>query len=109
MKVQALRGGGSAEAAEVVAELAESVTVLPGRTQDRLNRLLGEVRAADVALVMVAIILACFTGILTLYVNKPFGSLTDYLGALLWGFGVDSSVRGFTAVFKKIGTPGTAS
>ena len=35
--------------------------------------------------------------------GKPFGSLQDYLKAILWGFGVDTGVYGFADVLKKIG------
>jgi hypothetical protein len=102
VKVQVLRE----PAGTVVAELGQPLTVLPGRTSQQLQTIRDSIRAADFALAVVALILATLTGLMYLYLNKPFGSLEDYLAAILWGFGIDSGVRGFSAVMKRIGTPG---
>jgi hypothetical protein len=102
VKVEVWRGTNR----EFAMQLSESVTVLPGRTRREVMGVERAVLMTDLALTIVALILACLTGVLYLYVNKPFGSLADYLGAILWGFGIDSGVRGFTAVFKRISTQG---
>jgi hypothetical protein len=103
VKVEVWRGTDSGP----VVQLSLPVTVLPGRTQSKLNTVWKAVLVTEMVPTVVALILACLTGILYLYVNKAFGTLADYLGALLWGFGIDSGVRGYAAVFKRITTPAT--
>jgi hypothetical protein len=56
----------------------------------------------DLLLSAFALIVATATGLLMLYAGKTFGSLTNYLEAFLWGFGIDGSVRGFGNVLKKL-------
>jgi hypothetical protein len=36
------------------------------------------------------------------YSGKLFGSLADYLMAVLWGFGLDNSIKGFASVLSQI-------
>lgn len=52
----------------------------------------------ELALTAASLVIAMLTGLLALYVDKPFGSLRDYITAFLWGVGVDLSLRGFAAV-----------
>jgi hypothetical protein len=87
--------------------LATEVVVLPGRLARQTADIGGRLWRVDAILSGVSLVLAALTGLLYLYVGKPFGSLSDYLLALFWGFGIDSSVRGFTAVLKRVTTSGT--
>jgi hypothetical protein len=57
----------------------------------------------DLAVALVAAILASIAATLQLYVDKPFGAAEDYLVALLWGFGFEKTVRGFSAVYTTLG------
>ena len=85
-----------------VAQRSETITILKGKTEGSLDEIRGTVLGSDRALLVIALLLASLTGLLFLYVGKPFGSLTDYLGALLWGFGIDNTVRGFAGVMTKV-------
>jgi hypothetical protein len=101
--VEVVRGAPGA----VVRDLSAALTVLAGRNERRRAGILKQIQFADVLFTVVALFLACLTGLLYLYVGKTFGTLSDYILAVLWGFGIDSSVRGFAAVTKKIGSSGT--
>jgi len=87
---------------ELVMQLSQPVKILPGRTERSLEQIRRHLQLGDLVLSGIALVLASLTGLLYLYVDKTFGSLQDYLLAFLWGFGIDSSVRGFTDVLKKI-------
>jgi hypothetical protein len=97
---EVLRGKGQT----IDPQLAQRVTIAPGRTAVQLKSLWRQIQAADVALSGIALALACLLGLEYLYVGKTFGSLTDYITAILWGFGLDNGVRGFSAVLAKITT-----
>ena len=56
---------------------------------------------SEVLVAVVSAVVATCTGLLALYA-MPFGRFDQYVGAFLWGFGIDSSVRGFRAVFQKL-------
>jgi hypothetical protein len=89
----------------LIETLDERITVLPGARVDQSQRILARVQRSDLLLSLVALVLAGLTGVLALYVGKAFGTLSDYLLAFLWGFGIDNSVRGFAGVLSKI-SPG---
>jgi hypothetical protein len=93
----------------VVLELAVDVFVLPGKVQRKLDRLGAGIQRIDTMLSLVALVLACLTGLLYLYAGKPFGTINDYLLAILWGFGIDNTVRGFAPVLAKITGSGSAA
>ncbi len=59
---------------------------------------------AEVLVAVISAVVATCTGLLALYA-MPFGRFDQYVGAFLWGFGIDSSVRGFRAVFQKLDGP----
>ena len=64
-------------------------------------------RRASLLLSGLAVVVASLTGLLALWVNKPFGTPGDYILAMLWGFGIDSSIRGLSGVVAKMrGAPG---
>ena len=56
----------------------------------------------DLLLSGIALLISVVTGLLALWANKTFGTAANYLEAIIWGVGVDASVRGFSAVLKKI-------
>jgi hypothetical protein len=63
-----------------------------------------QIAAVDRQISLFTIVLASLTGILALYfTGRPFGSLADYLGAFIWGFGLDAGVKGLSAVRTKLG------
>jgi hypothetical protein len=79
-----------------------TVMILAGPTEKALSEILRKIRLNDRILSGIALLLASLTGVLALYVNKPFGSLENYLLAFIWGFGIDNTVRGFSTILKKI-------
>lgn len=80
------------------------ITVLPSASQSQAQRILQRIRQADLAELAAALIIAVIAGMLDRYVDKPFGTVTDYCCAFLWGFGIDSAVRGFGATLARIKT-----
>lgn len=86
--------------------LTEQLKILPGRTERARLTIRETIQKQDVALSLIALVLASLTGLLFLYVGKNFGSLSDYLLALFWGFGIDNSVRGFAGVMGKLNSGG---
>lgn len=85
-----------------IQHLTTNVQVSRGKTESQLMRLLHKIQFGDLLLSLIALLLATLTGLLYLYIGKPFGSLAEYIGAFIWGFGIDNSVRGFAAVLQKI-------
>jgi hypothetical protein len=51
----------------------------------------------NLIVVLVLGLAALWTGLTTLYFDKPFGTVRDYLNVLLWGFGVQVVLEGITA------------
>jgi hypothetical protein len=97
VKVDVLRNN------QVFRNFKTSITILPGRAGRARAGILENIKSADIMLSIIALVLASVTGLLVFYVGKAyFGSLSDYLLALLWGFGIDNSVRGFAEVLGKI-------
>ncbi|MEA2863510.1 MAG: hypothetical protein QOC84_1466 [Bradyrhizobium sp.] len=78
------------------------VTALPGEAVGRIREILSGIQRVDMGLLAIAIIVAAITGLLDRYVDKPFGTIGDYCWAFLWGFGIDSVVKGFATTFTKI-------
>ena len=78
------------------------INVLPSETQLRADKIKQSIRDVDFALLAVSLILAALSGLLDRYADKPFGTVTDYCWAFLWGFGIDNVVRGFGATFGRI-------
>lgn len=89
---------------DIKGQLSQPITILPSLTQLSLQNIRQSISLSEWIVTIVAIILAAITGLLALYVGKTFGTISDYLMALLWGFGIDNAVRGFAAVIKKITT-----
>lgn len=85
-----------------VKSIPGQVEILPGQTEMSVKEIEKTLRLTDWVIFGTAVILAGLTGMVFLYVGKPFGSLQDYLSAFLWGFGIDSSIKGFSAVYGKI-------
>ena len=50
------------------------------------------VRRRDRDYALLAFLVAVGTGLLALYVGKPFGTMADYLKAVLWGFGAKAGL-----------------
>lgn len=91
--------------AGVKKELTDTITIAPGELEKARAGVLQNIVRNERILSLIALILAIISGLLFLYIGKPFGSLTDYLLAILWGFGIDNSVKGFAAVLSKISSP----
>src|SRR5262249_33441781 len=101
VKVEVLRASGAIER-----EISTYLVILPGKVRRKLLSMIFEIQLIDFMLSLVALVVACLTALTQLYVSKPyFGSLTDYLMAILWGFGLDVGLRGFTAVYRKVSVP----
>jgi hypothetical protein len=92
-----LRGGVAVEELRPV-----TVMILPGPTEKALKQILQKIRINEAILSGFAFALAALTGLLALYANKPFGSLENYFLAFIWGFGIDTSIKGFSNISKKI-------
>lgn len=86
--------------------LSEPLTVLPGAKVVESRSILKNIKTGDLVLSLIAVVLASLTGLLALYIGKSFGTISDYVVAFLWGFGIDSSIRGFAAVLAKLGSNG---
>jgi hypothetical protein len=82
--------------------LEESITILPGQAETNRSLVIGRLRRNEKILSAIALVIAVITGVLLLYVDKPFGTVSDYLLAILWGFGIDNGVKSVADVFGKI-------
>jgi hypothetical protein len=91
-----------ATAPEDVAPLR--LTILPSETQHLAQRIADHIRRVDWGIVALSVVVAAVSGLLDRYADKPFGTVTDYCWAFLWGFGIDSVVRGFSATFTRLNT-----
>ena len=80
-----------------------SLSIQAGSAARQVAGAMGALVRNEILVVSVAMLLAAVTGLLQLYVDKSFGSADDYLVALLWGFGVEKSIRGFNAVYSSLG------
>lgn len=76
-----------------------SLSICAGSAARQVAGAMGALIRNEVLVLSIALLLAAVTGLLQLYVDKSFGSPEDYLVALLWGFGVEKSIRGFNAVY----------
>jgi hypothetical protein len=79
------------------------VMVEPSQALKRWQQAAFAVWRNDLAVAVVAALLASIAATLQLYVDKPFGTAEDYLIALLYGFGFEKTVRGFSAVYTSLG------
>ncbi|HEU0251548.1 MAG TPA: hypothetical protein VFR12_00865 [Pyrinomonadaceae bacterium] len=82
--------------------LSEFIDVSPGKIEQARAGVLRDIARNELILSIIALVLAVISGVLFLYVGKLFGTLVDYLMAILWGFGIDNSIKGFAAVLGKI-------
>ena len=80
-----------------------SLGISAGSAARQVAGAMGALVRNEVLVMSIALLLAAVTGLLQLYVDKSFGSPEDYLVALLWGFGVEKSIRGFNAVYSTLG------
>ena len=78
------------------------VEIRAGKTEMSEQGFRKGIWAANWGITVAALLLAAITGLIYLYLGKPFGTIKDYLLALLWGFGINESVKGFTEVYGKI-------
>ena len=92
------------QSGEEVAKAILRLAILPRRSSRRLAQLRSSLRATDWALFMIALVLATLSGWITLCDGKVFGTGASYIAAFFWGFGIDSSVRGISDVFKRATT-----
>lgn len=99
VRVEIVRGSG------VVKTLTEMITILPGPIERARAAILQDIARNEKILSLIALVLAIMGGLAILYSGKLFGSLADYLMAILWGFGLDNSIKGFASVLSKISTP----
>jgi hypothetical protein len=82
---------------------AISLQVAPGSGLKQVLRAARALRTNEWLVRAAALLLATLTGVIALYADKPFGTLTDYCIAILWGFGIEKSVRGFGGVVTALG------
>ena len=87
----------------------EPLTVLPGAQTRQRWEILGQIKVADIVLSAIALLVALATALNTFYFGKPFGTLSDYLIVLLWGFGIEQGVRSIADVLKKFAPPAGGS
>jgi hypothetical protein len=80
-----------------------SLRIQAGSAARQVAGAVGALIRNEVLVMSIAMLLAAITGLLQLYVDRSFGSPEDYLVALLWGFGVEKSIRGFNAVYASLG------
>ena len=82
------------------------LTILPSGTQKLGQRIIDNIRRTDGGLLILSVVVAAITGLLDRYTDKAFGTVADYCWAFLWGFGIDSVVRGFSASFTRLNAKG---
>ena len=80
-----------------------ALAITAGSAARQVAGAVGALIRNEVLVIGIAMLLAAVTGLLQLYVDKSFGSPEDYLVALLWGFGIEKSIRGFNAVYATLG------
>lgn len=56
----------------------------------------------DLGIIGISALVAVVSGIWVLYAGRPFGSAAQYCEAIVWGFGIENTVRGFAAVLNKV-------
>ena len=66
---------------------------LPAEPAPRLVAVNRRLLVGDGVLLLLQILVTLWTGLATLYVGKTWGSLTDYLAAIAWGFGATASLK----------------
>lgn len=79
-----------------------TLQVTPGPAVKQILRDAFALKANEWVLTALAVLVATLTGVLALYVDKPFGTLTDYVCAIIWGLGIEKSVHGFGSVYSAI-------
>ena len=100
-----IKGGGKG-----VVQISRIFYVQPGKSERIQEKVRRSLKFGEIALTVVSLILATLSGLIYLYSGKPFGTWGDYVLALFWGFGLDSTVRGYTNVLLKLrggSTPGS--
>lgn len=85
------------------ATVSAALAVTAGSAARQVAGAVGALIRNEILVLIIAMLLAAVTGLLQLYADKSFGSPEDYLVALLWGFGVEKSIRGFNAVYATLG------
>jgi hypothetical protein len=83
-------------------KFSQQLAVRAGQTEMSVEEIRGGIRTANWGITIAALLIAGVTGLIYLYMGKPFGSPKDYFLALLWGFGINESVKGFTEVYGRI-------
>lgn len=86
-------GAASAAYASLPLPVASGLDQLPSVASAQ-----AQVERVDWVLAGFAVLLATLTGLLALYGDQPFGSVSDYVKAFVWGFGVDTTLRGFAKI-----------
>ncbi|HKP84353.1 MAG TPA: hypothetical protein VJT69_20220 [Pyrinomonadaceae bacterium] len=87
---------------KIVKTVREKLTIAPGEIEEARAGIIQDIIRNEKILSLIALLLAIIGGVLFLYSGKLFGTLVDYLMAILWGFGLDNSIKGFAAVLGKI-------
>lgn len=82
-----------------------SLRVLPSRDDREIAGARRQLARSEWLMTGLALIVAPATGMLALYAGKNFGTLADYLTAFLWGFAIDTGVRGFAQTFRRFDRP----
>lgn len=68
----------------------------------RVQAFRGLRRYWDVAFITIAIIIALYTGLKTLYFGQGFGTLRDYINAMIWGFTTETVVASISAGIERV-------
>lgn len=85
------------------------IQVLPNKIELQMKNVQKAIFRSNLVLSIMALVVACAIGLVYLYdENKTFGGFGSYIGAILWGLGMDTSVRGFAATLGHI-SPARAS
>lgn len=93
VKVSVLAGGAE------VAKAETSISVAPSARDRAIAQLGRGMRWMDLGLSTLALGIATTSALTTTYYNgKLFGTFGDYVGAFVWGFGMDASLRGLANV-----------
>ena len=78
-----------------------------GRLESQIHWITREILIGQAAVFIISFFAAALTAFFYFYNGKTFGTLSDYILAVLWGLGLDTTVRGFANVLHGVRGPNT--
>ncbi|HJQ70350.1 MAG TPA: hypothetical protein VKA70_15335 [Blastocatellia bacterium] len=98
---QSAKGGPAQPAATVKIEVDKAFLPEESPAARIVRNLIRKRISLDFFYLILVTVVAVYTGLNTFYFNKPFGTLRDYLDALVWGFGTKALIDLVTGAINK--------